>query len=175
MQGNTPTKKRRYRRGFTHTAALVETRVQKTGSARGFAQMRLLTHWEEIVGVEIASIARPIKVSYARQGIGAKLTLLARAARAPELQMQIPRIKERVNASYGYSAISDIRITQAGSAEGFSEPPTTFNHDQPPPALPDEKIAQLQADLAGIRDPHLKAPLESLGKNILLTSKGNTE
>ncbi len=172
MQGNTRKTNRRYSRGFTHTASLIEKRVQKTGSARGFAQMRLLTHWDEIVGADIAGIARPVKVSYARQGIGARLTLLARPAHAPELQMQLPRIKERVNASYGYSAISDIRITQTGDALGFAEPVDPFVHDQPTPTLPTEKAEKLREDVANVEDPKLRALLESLGTNILLTSKG---
>jgi len=172
MQGNTRKPNRRFSRGFTHTASLIEKRVQKTGSARGFAQMRLLTHWDEIVGADIAGIARPVKVSYARQGIGARLTLLARPAHAPELQMQLPRIKERVNASYGYSAIADIRITQTGEALGFAEPAANFQHDKPPATLPESQAEKLREDVAGVSDQKLRGLLESLGTNILLTSKG---
>ncbi len=175
MQGNTRKPnlpKRRFSRGFTHAAALIETRVQKTGSARGFAQMRLLTHWDEIVGADIARIARPQKVSYARQGLGARLTILAKPAHAPELQMQLPQIKERVNASYGYRAIADIRITQSGEPLGFAEPASGFTHDQPTPELSPEKTEKLQRDVKGINDPTLRALLENLGKNIMLTQKG---
>lgn len=175
MQGNTHNSNRRFGRGFTHTAALVEKRVQKAGSARGFAQMRLLTHWDEIVGAEIANIARPVKVSYARQGIGARLTILARPARAPELQMQLPLIKERVNASYGYSAISDIFITQSADASGFAEPNAAFIHDQPAPCLRPAQAEKLQAVVADVADPALRKLLESLGENILLASKGKPE
>ena len=173
MRGNLSTAKRRYSRGFTQAGGLVDSRIQKTGAARGFAQMRLLTHWEEIVGVEIARIAQPQKVSYARKGFGAKLTLLAKPAHAPELQMQLPRIKERVNASYGYSAIADIRITQSGKASGFAEPANGFIHDQPAPSLPPAEAEKLRADVAEVEDETLRALLESLGTNILLTSKGS--
>lgn len=172
MRGNQGIVARRKGRGFTQAGGLVQARIQKTGSARGFAQMRLLTHWDEIVGVEIARIAQPLKVSYTRQGFGAKLTLLSKPAHAPELQMQLPRIKERVNASYGYSAISDIRITQSGEATGFAEPKNEFLHDQPALTLPPEKAEKLRTEVAGVEDDTLRALLESLGKNILLTSKG---
>lgn len=173
MRGNHSTTKRRYGRGFTQAGGLVDSRIQKAGAARGFAQMRLLTHWEEIVGTEIARIAKPQKVSYARSGFGAKLTLLAKPAHAPELQMQLPRIKERVNASYGYSAISDIRITQSGEAMGFAEPENSFLHDQPAPTLPPAKAEKLRAEVAEVEDETLRALLESLGTNIMLTSKGS--
>ncbi len=172
MRGNHSAQKRPYRRGFTQAGGLVGARIQKTGAARGFAQMRLLTHWEEIVGSEIARIAQPEKVSYTRKGFGARLTLLAKPAHAPELQMQLPRIKERVNASYGYSAISDIRITQSGGATGFAEPETGFTHDHPAPSLPPAKAEKLRDEVSGVEDETLRSLLESLGKNILLTSKG---
>ena len=173
MRGNHSTTKRRYGRGFTQAGGLVDSRIQKTGAARGFAQMRLLTHWEDIVGVEIARIAKPEKISYARKGFGAKLTLLAKPAHAPELQMQIPRIKERVNASYGYSAIADIRITQSGEALGFAEPEASFDHDHPAPCLSPAKAEKLRSEVAEVQDEKLRALLESLGTNIMLTSKGS--
>jgi len=173
MRGNHSSTLRRKSRGFTQAGGLVGARIQKTGAARGFAQMRLLTHWEEIVGAEIARIAKPEKVSYVRKGFGAKLTLLAKPAHAPELQMQLPRIKERVNASYGYTAIADIRITQSGEASGFAEPECRFDHDHPAPSLPPAKAEMLREDVAGVEDETLRALLTSLGENILLTSKGS--
>ena len=175
MRGNHSTAKRRYGRGFTQAGGLVGARIQKTGAARGFAQMRLLTHWEEIVGPEIARIAKPEKVSYARKGFGAKLTLLAKPAHAPELQMQLPRIKERVNASYGYCAIADIRITQSGEATGFAESESGFTHDHPTPSLPPAKAEKLRDEVSGVEDETLRALLKSLGENIMLTSKGSIQ
>lgn len=163
---------RRAQRGFTHAGALLEGRMQKAGHARGFAQIRLLTHWDEIVGAQIARIARPVKVSYARQGLGGKLTILAKPAHAPELQMQLPRIKERVNACYGYSAISDIRIAQSGTTSGFAEPKNGFTHDRPTPELPPAEAQELRAQVSGVQDEKLRALLESLGKKIKLAPKG---
>ncbi len=51
-------------------------------------------------------MTRPVKVGYPREGLGATLTLLTRAADAPMVQMQLPVIKDKVNACYGYAAIS---------------------------------------------------------------------
>ncbi len=172
MQRNTQTQARRFGRGFTQTGSLLSSRLQKATSARGFSQMRLLTHWEEIVGAEIARIAQPLKVSYGRQGLGARLTVLARPAHAPELQMQLPRLKERVNASYGYTAISDIRITQTGEAVGFAEPKSSFEHDAPRPSLSPQKAQKLDDMVSNVEDETLRALLQSLGENILLTPKG---
>ena len=81
---------------------------------------RLLTHWADVVGDEIARIAQPAEISYGRGGFGATLTVLTTASQAPMLQMELPRIRERVNACYGYNAIARIRITQT-AATGFAE------------------------------------------------------
>ncbi len=41
-------------RGFERTSGLLQDRIRKAGETRGFAVARLLTHWAEIVGEEIA-------------------------------------------------------------------------------------------------------------------------
>jgi hypothetical protein len=146
-------------RGFRPAGALVEGRVRKAGEARGFAVARLLTHWEEIAGADIAAVARPLEVSYARGGLGATLTLLTTGASAPLVQMQEARLRERINACYGYAAIARIRLTQTAPT-GFAEPPP-----------PDGPSAQEGATLAeGVADPTLRDALARLGANVLARS-----
>ncbi len=156
-------------RGFARAATLVESRVREAGASRGFAVTRLLTHWAEIAGQEIAAIARPVEVSYGRGGMGATLTLLTTGARAPILEMQKERLRERVNAAYGYAAISRIRITQTAPT-GFAEGQADFT---PAPAKkqPCRPLAEQRAHAAqvvqGVENEALKAALETLGANIL--------
>ena len=57
--------------------------------------------------------------------VGATLTLLVKPTDAPMVQMQLPRIKDRVNACYGYNAISRITLTQT-AAMGFAEGQAQF-------------------------------------------------
>ncbi|TMV57313.1 DUF721 domain-containing protein, partial [Thioclava sp. BHET1] len=49
-------------RGFEQTSGLLKERIRAAGETRGFAVTRLLTHWAEIVGPEIAPLAVPVKV-----------------------------------------------------------------------------------------------------------------
>ncbi|MGB3278029.1 MAG: DUF721 domain-containing protein, partial [Pseudorhodobacter sp.] len=119
FQGNT-----RRMRGFEAASGLLKERIRTAGEARGFAVTRLLTAWAEIVGADVAAITRPVKVGYGKGGLGATLTLLTTSANGPMVQMQLPAIKEKVNACYGYAAISRITITQtapSGFAEGQAE------------------------------------------------------
>ncbi|OUS07484.1 RNA-binding protein [Rhodobacterales bacterium 52_120_T64] len=164
-KGFVPAKRRS--RGFLQTGGLLSKRIRQVGESRGFAETRLLTHWAEIVGQTMAAIAQPVKVSYAREGFGATLTVLTDGARAPELQMMLPELKEKVNACYGYSAISRIRITQTAEA-GFSEQAAAFTHKPVAPKnLSDSQAAELSVSLAPIGDEKLRAALENLAKNVL--------
>jgi len=164
-----PDRPKRMGKGFVRTGGLLSDQIRRAGEKRGFVETRLLTHWPEIVGEDLARISRPIKVHYGRQGFGATLTVLVHGAVAPMFQADEPRIRERVNACYGYSAISKIRLTQTAET-GFAEPPAPF---APPPVRPDPaKSARLTADLAPVGDPGLRAALAELGENILTKPRG---
>lgn len=168
--------------GFRPAAKLVQDRVRAAGESRGFAITKLLTRWSEIAGSEIAALARPLRISYRRDAFGATLTLLTTGAAAPIVQMQIPQIRERVNACYGYNAISRIVLTQT-APEGFAEPGEPFTHrDNPAPRAPDATpepapepaLAARAAEVAqGVEDDQLRSALEALARNVLTrTTKG---
>ena len=163
MSENGQTKRRK--RGFERASSLVAARVRAGGESRGFAVSRLLTHWTDVVGPDIARVARPVDVKYGR-GLGATLTLLTTGAEAPMLEMQKEAIRERVNACYGYAAIHKIRITQI-AATGFAEGKPVFDpapkrRVAPPPVSPEaRKTAE------GVGDNDLRAALERLGTNVL--------
>ena len=167
IKGQSPSPIRRRSRGFLQTGGLVSQRIRAATERRGFAEVRLLTHWAEIVGQTVAGFARPVKVSYAREGFGATLTVICDGARAPELQMMLPELQGRVNACYGYNAISRIRITQT-STYGFAEQAQAFQHQmRAPKSLSEPDAAEVAATLAPIRDDGLRLALENLAKNVL--------
>ena len=155
-------------RGFEAASGLLKTQVRVAGESRGFAVTRLLTHWAEIVGEDMARMTRPVKVGYGREGMGATLTLLTTGAVAPMVEMQKEKLREKVNAVYGYAAISRILLTQTAST-GFAEGQAEF---MPAPKVktqaPDPALQQEAARTAApIRDDGLRAALESLAQNIL--------
>ena len=163
-------KARGTRRGKVRAVgALVDGSVRKATEGRGFAQSKLLTHWAEVAGQDLAAICRPVKVGYPRHGgIGAVLTLLTTGANAPMLQMRLPDLRERVNACYGYAAIARIDITQTAPT-GFGEESVPAKAS-PPPAPAAERAARSRA--AAVGDPGLRAALERLGANIISRSTG---
>ena len=160
-------------RGFALAGGLVQPQIRKASESRGFTVSRLVTHWAEVVGEDVARLCRPVKVAYGRTGMGATLTLLARGAAGPMLQAQLPAIRDRVNACYGYTAISQIRLTQT-SATGFAEGAAAY---APAPradtaSAPSEDAERAaRAATEGVTDPDLRAALAGLGARILTRPK----
>lgn len=158
------------KRGFEPAFGLMARQVREAGEARGFAVARLVTHWAEVVGEDIARITRPVKVGYSRDGMGAALTLLVQGAMAPMVEMQKDRIREKVNAVYGYNAISRVLLTQT-AATGFSEGQAEFQTAaKPKPAPTPEVKARAHQTAEAISDPGLRDALERLAQNIFTRS-----
>lgn len=158
-------------RGFQAASALLKERIRTAGEARGFAVTRLLTAWAEIVGTDLAAVTRPVKVGYAKGGMGATLTLLTTSANGPMLQMQLPAIKEKVNACYGYAAISRIMVTQTAPS-GFAEGQAEFGHAPKKIVPPDPAIkAEAHRAAEGVHDNALREALENLTENYLSRAK----
>ena len=160
-------------KGFKRTASLLGDRIRKAGESRGFAVSRVLTHWEEIVGSDLATLCRPVDVSYGRGGMGATLTILTTGAQAPMLDMQKEQLRSKVNATYGYNAISRVRITQTART-GFAEGQATFLAAPKPrkDPVPDPALQARARDQASdIQNSDLRQALERLGQNVLSNAK----
>lgn len=159
-------------KGFKQAASLIAKRVREASETRGFAQVRLLTHWEEVAGKDTAKIAQPVKVSYNKKGLGATLTLICNGANATFVEMEKEQIRIRVNSVYGYNAITEIKITQT-AAMGFSEAQAIFE-DSPtlnnPSHLPAASRATREAAqemVASVCNAEFSRALEALAKNVL--------
>ena len=159
-------------RGFKRTASVLSERIRRAGESRGFAVSRLLTHWSEIAGPEVAGIARPVNISYGRGGLGATLTVLTTGPQAPMLEMQKDKLREKVNAVYGYNAITRVRITQTAPS-GFHEGQVLFEHAKKPDAAPPDPktVHEVAKTVSPVKSDDLRAALERLGQNVLSKPK----
>lgn len=155
-------------RGFEVAGGLLSQRIRKAGESRGFAISRLLTHWPEVAGADLAALTRPVKVGYTREGLGATLTVLVLPAAAPMVEMRKERLRERVNAVYGYNAIARIHLTQT-AATGFTDGEAAFGADpgeaEPAPLPPPGPEAQAVA--GDIQDDGLRRALAQMAQNVL--------
>lgn len=155
-------------RGFARTSSLLKGRIRDASASRGFAQSRVLTHWEEIAGPDTARISRPVEITYAKGGFGATLVLLTTGSNAPILEMEKEALRARVNAVYGYNAIARIRITQTAPT-GFADGKVSFDHAPKKSTRTEAQIeadAATRRDVAPVKDQTLRNALAQLGAHI---------
>ncbi len=119
----------------------------------GFSSAEILTNWVAYAGPEIASYTAPERLKWPRTTevgkSGATLILRVGGARAIELQHKLPQLIERVNAAFGYRAVTAIRILQA-PLPGKPEPrarlgPPTTQHRQRLAHVVDERLREALA------------------------------
>lgn len=179
---------RRSGKPFHRPTKAVESRLKSAAARKGFAEPDVLRHWAEAVGTHLSTLCAPVKVSYAG-AIGATLTVRVEPGRAPEVKHEEPRILERINAFYGYRAISRLKLTQATGFRGqpgFAESAAAF-HGQPGMgagrssrlgprlAAPDQQAVDKAADLTReIRHTGLRDALTRMGAWVLANPKSPT-
>lgn len=88
--------------------------------------------------------------------MGATLTLLTTGPYAPLLEMQLPAIRDRVNACYDYNAIARITLTQTAPT-GFAEGQASFDYAPKARPQPMPKPPRRRGAAADISDPALHA------------------
>lgn len=165
---NLPYAARRRKRGFEPASKLVAQHIKGPATKRGFAEMKVLSRWDEIVGAELAQMAQPVALKHGG-GFGGTLVVLTTGAQAPLLQMREEEIKTRVNACYGYRAVSRVHITQTaptGFAEGqaaFAAPKAPVRKRAPDPVA----MAEAGGQISAVADDRLRGALERLAQHVL--------
>ena len=139
---------------------LVGKTIADAFARQGFASTGLITHWDEIVGPEIAAHAEPLRMNWPRKvheddPEPATLILRVEGPVALEIQHLSGVIIERVNRFFGFRAVGRIAIRQA---------PLARRAAKPRPAPPDPAvIARLAASMTDIADDKLRDALARLG------------
>ncbi|WP_413204740.1 DUF721 domain-containing protein [Rhodospirillum sp. A1_3_36] len=136
-------------------------------SRRGLAEESLLSNWAAIVGPMLASRSHPQRLQRPRKGNapdgggGCVLHLKVEGgAVAMEIQHRMPQIIERVNGYLGWPAVGRITLHQ-----GRLHRPNRRKFKDPPP-LSSERRSALEAELAEVDDPDLRAALARLGEAV---------
>lgn len=150
-------------RGFVRAGGLIGEQMRTAAARRGFVQARLRALWPEIAGPEFAAVCAPVRLARARGPAGGLLTVAVTGAHAPQLQMLLPLLRERVNAALGPGTVGRIQLTQA--AHGFAEPSAAFTPARA--AVPPVDLAEVSGQLSSIGDTDLRDALETLARNVL--------
>lgn len=103
-------------------AALVGPCLAGAFKRRGFAATEIVTHWDDIVGVDIAAHCEPMQIDWPRRPerdsiaaapAPATLVLRVEGPAAIEIQHQAAIIIARINQFFGWPAIGRVTLRQA--------------------------------------------------------------
>jgi len=158
--------------GARSVSSYVPRLTRKAFEKYGFATAALLTDWASIVGADIASFTAPERLKWPRdvnaygdveEGMqgrpGATLLVRVEGARALELQHKKHQLIERINATFGYRAVADLRFIQA--------PVAAMGVRAPARVSPGSRQASASSpDVATIQDEALKAALMRLENSV---------
>lgn len=150
--------------------AFVDKALDRAARGRGFATTALLTDWRAIAGADLARYTMPDRIVWPRRrddwrgdggdtamrghkSGGATLVLRIEGPRAIEVQHRAGQILERINAYFGYRAVTELRFLQAPIGR-VARPKRTQKPPLPSYALPKS---------AGIQNEDLARALARLG------------
>mgnify|MGYP005843479149 CR=1 FL=1 len=118
---------------------------------KGFSDARVFSHWQQIVGKDMAAAAKPQKLN------DNTLTLsVPNGAVAMDVQHQALQLMERINSHFGFRAVQRIKTVQT-----FMElEPVVYKQNQNP-----DKGAQIRAaaQVENVQDLNLRQALSRLG------------
>jgi hypothetical protein len=128
---------------------------------RGLARAELLSWWPDIVGEAYARHTAPERIRWPRDGKPATLVVRCDPAFALQFSHETERLRERLNAYFGYPAVGAVRIVQQRVGTGTESAPPS---DVEPPST-----EKLETRLAGVDGP-LRESLRTLGRRVLARS-----
>ena len=145
---------------------LVAKTIEDAFAKQGFASTGIVTHWPEIVGLEIAEHCEPMRMIWPRRvheddPEPATLVLRVEGPVALEIQHLSGVIIEKVNRFFGFRAVGRIQIRQA--------PLMRREKKKPSPAPDPDVVARLAAGMGDIADEALRDALARLGASLKRT------
>jgi hypothetical protein len=144
-------------------ADLVAVCVADAFEHQGFTSCEIVTHWDDIVGPEVAAHAEPIRMQWIRsrdpdESPPATLVLRVEGPAAIEIQHMSAVIIERVNRYLGWQAVGGLALRQA--------PLMRRSRKVARPKIDESAAAAIAAEMTGIADDGLRAALGRLGAAI---------
>lgn len=161
-----PTKKpavTNYRRGVKSLSHALDIITKPVFLKRGFAENRIITDWNKIVGDGVGACSVPRKLTFARDKKidGTLYVEVSNSGFATEMVYLEPMIIEKIACYFGYKAVSRLKIMQNLKAAPVQQ------QAAPKKNISAQSMANLELSLAGIEDEELKKSLRSLGSGVL--------
>jgi len=170
MSSPSPPKRSR-RRDARPLAEFVAPGIADLCGKAGFSTVEIVTHWDEIVGPELAPRSLPVKLQWPRDPGADAATLVVRVegAYAIELQYAAPVVMARINAYFGWRCVGRIALRQG------PVPPRHARPALPPPPDPASLEAarrDMEAETGPFADEALAQSLARLGALVRRERRG---
>jgi hypothetical protein len=149
----------RRRWSATPLADLVGGAVNQAFARQGFAAIEVVTHWEDIVGPELARRSEPMRLSWPKRDDPDSVGTLVVKVEGPyaiELQHTTAPVMERVNRYFGWRCVGRIVIRQGPVTRKPARPAAP---DEPEPAA----IAEVAQTIGPFEDQSLGRSIARLG------------
>ena len=164
---------------MTRLSSMLDGFVAPSVRKRGFVMSRLVSEWPMIAG-DMATWSRPSQMNLSRDG-GGRLKLAIASGFGPVALQMRGQMIERVNAAFGYRAVSDITFVQtlppvakttpgatpstmsAAMSGARSSQTGTGNKSGSGAAICGQTVWDLDRKLEHVRSPELRAALRRLG------------
>lgn len=154
---------------------LLEPLSGNKSAGKQFAALDLVAAWPEIVGPRLAGLCLPVKLRpapktrsrHTKAVDGGILEVRADPAMVIDLDYGQALIVERINAFYGYSAVSALKviakplIKQERVAQGSAKAPAPTQAD----------FSRAAQQTGSVEDPGLRKALEALGASIAASNR----
>jgi len=172
-------------------ARFIPDLTKKVFQKHGFSSANLVADWSDIVGPSLAAQCLPERLKWPRsakqaatptaeqkasdatpvgatnkQATGATLILRTDAAYALEIEYASAQILERINAYFGYRAITTLKIVQGPLFDTPDTNPAITPRRRMRDADPD-LVRSVESAISDIDDDGLKAALKRMGKSVL--------
>lgn len=154
--------------GLSNLTQEIKKLTQPILGKRGFVQVELLSHWNDILGEELSYGIKPVSISFSgkERTNGTLKVRTAGGAFALLFEHQKGLVIEKINTYFGYPAITQIKIEQNGLRIN-SSPQIEQQNVWP---LDQEEIEKLVQKVSHIEDDELRKKMLDIG--IQLIQKG---
>ncbi len=114
---------------------------------RGLARAELIAWWPDIVGAAYAGRTAPERIRWPRDGKAATLVVRCDPALSLQFAHETGRVRERLNAYFGYPAVGVVKIVQHPMGRQDEEAPAPAERARDVPVALQEKLGRVDGPL----------------------------
>ena len=149
--------------GFKPLKEIFEDKARKGAEQKGIIDHKIISHWDEVVGTDLARICYPERVSHVNwKNKGSMLVLKVPKGYVQIVQMQREQIIESVNNAFGFGAIKGILIEHTTFSDFKSEKASKVKKQ--PTAAQKKHVREMVKDM---ENQELQELLFELGLNVM--------